>query len=118
MKQLLIVAHGSRRAASNKEVVTLASKVADNLQTAVEDVAVAFLEFAEPSIGAALDDCFKRSVEEVVVLPYFLSAGNHVTNDIPRQIDKVQNKWPDKVITILPHVGASGAMVGLLAQAC
>ena len=118
MKQLLIVAHGSRRVAANKEVVTMASKVADNLRLAVEDVAVAFLELSEPSIGAALDACFSRGVTEVVVVPYFLSAGSHVTNDIPHEIDKARHKWPDKSITVLPHVGASGTMAKLLAQTC
>ena len=118
MKQLLIVAHGSRRVAANKEVLTMASKVAANLQLAAEDVAVAFLEFSEPSIGVAIDACFSRGVREVVVVPYFLSAGSHVINDIPREIDKARYRWPDKNITILPHVGASGTMAKLLAQTC
>lgn len=116
MKKLLIVAHGSRRASSNDEVRMLALKVADNLQVVVDNVAVAFLEFASPSIEAALDDCFSSGTEKVVVLPYFLSGGNHVVKDMPREIQLVSNKWPDKEIVMLPHIGASDAMVNLVAQ--
>ena len=117
MKQLLIVAHGSRRASSNDEVKSLALEVADNLQVPHDDVVVAFLELASPSIEQALDDCFKRGAEEVIVLPYFLSGGNHVIQDVPREIDKAMQKWPDRAISIKPHIGASDAMVALISQA-
>ena len=116
MKELLIIAHGSRRASSNEEVVQLVSKVAQEENPGVDNVALAFLEFAEPTIEVALEGCLQRGAEEVVVLPYFLSAGNHVVKDIPHEVSKVQDKWPDKTITILPHLGASGAMPALLAQ--
>lgn len=117
MKKLLIVAHGSRRESSNDEVRKLAVKVAANLELVVDDVAIAFLEFASPSIETALNDCFSRGSGEVTVLPYFLSGGNHVVDDIPREILTALNKWPDKEVTMLPHIGASDAMVNLVAQA-
>ena len=96
----------------------LAIKVAENLHLGVDDVAIAFLEFASPSIETALNDCFNRGTAEVVVLPYFLSSGNHVVNDMPREIHSALDKWPNKEITMLPHIGASDAMANLIAQAC
>ena len=117
MKKLLIVAHGSRRESSNEEIRVLAVKVAAKLQLTADDVSVAFLEFASPSIEIALDDCFNQGTEEVLVLPYFLSGGNHVVKDLPREIHSALNKWSDKAITVLPHIGASDAMVNLIAQA-
>lgn len=115
MNQLLIVAHGSRREASNEEVRVLASQVAKHLQVPADQVQVAFLELALPSIETALDDCFKQGVNEVSVLPYFLSSGNHVVSDVPREIAAVQTKWPDKVIKVLPHIGAADNMINLIA---
>ena len=53
----------------------------------------------------------------MIVLPYFLSAGNHVVRDIPEEIGKVLVKWPDKKITLLPHIGAIDSMVGTIAGA-
>lgn len=117
MKQLLIVAHGSRRESSNDEVKRLAVKVADNLQLSREQVSVAFLELTSPSILLALDNCFSEGCEEVLVLPYFLSSGNHVVKDLPEEISNALLKWPNKEITILPHIGASDAMVSLISQA-
>ncbi|MFT7184789.1 MAG: sirohydrochlorin ferrochelatase [Pseudohongiellaceae bacterium] len=117
MKQLLIVAHGSRIESSNQEVRVLAEKVGARLKLEVDDIKVAFLELASPSIDVALSDCFNRGVKEVVVLPYFLSGGNHVMNDIPQEVHSVLDKWPDKTITVLPHIGASEAMVNLITEA-
>lgn len=117
MKQLLIVAHGSRRKASNQEVKILASQVALRLNLPDTAVQAAFLELASPSIGEAIDACFQQGCSELTVLPYFLSAGTHVVGDVPAEIAQAQNKWPDKSITLLPHIGAAEAMIGLIAQA-
>lgn len=117
MKQLLIIAHGSRREASNEEVRELAKKVAQHLQLPTEQVQVAFLELALPSIETALEDCFKRGVNEVSVLPYFLSSGSHVVSDVPREIAAAQAKWPTKTINVLAHIGAAEPMISLIAAA-
>jgi len=118
MKQLLIVTHGSRREQSNNEVRVLAEKVAIDLPLITDDVLVAFLEFASPSISEAIDISFTQGVKELVVLPYFLSAGNHVTRDIPKEIDTVMRNWPDRKVTILPHIGASNVMADLIGNCC
>ena len=55
MKQLLIVAHGSRRSASNDEIRVLAGKIAEYLELPAQRVQVAFLELALPSIETALN---------------------------------------------------------------
>lgn len=115
MTQLLIVAHGSRREASNEEVRRLAIQVAEHLQVPADTVQVAFLELALPSIETALDDCFTQGVNEVSVLPYFLSSGTHVASDVPREIAAAQTKWPDKVIKVLPHIGAADTMINMIA---
>ena len=117
MKRLLLIAHGSRNASSNEEVRLLASRVADRLALHIDEVAVAFLELASPSIGEALEQCFRAGAEEVLVLPYFLAGGSHVVKDIPREIHAATTLWPDKVISLLPHIGASEAMTSLIVEA-
>jgi sirohydrochlorin ferrochelatase len=117
MRQLLIAAHGSRRESSNDELKVLVSKVSLELGMAFDGVQVAFLELASPSIESVLNDFFNADTKEVVVLPYFLSAGNHVVMDIPQEVEKVLCHWPDKKITVLPHIGAFDAMVSVIVEA-
>lgn len=107
MKSLLIVAHGSRRQASNEEVVDLAKRVAQQASHDFHYVSAAFLEIAEPSIPDALECCVQQGATEVVIFPYFLAAGRHVVDDIPEEAAKVANKYPDVKFRIAGHLGKS-----------
>lgn len=84
MKSLLIIAHGSRRAASNDDVRQLAERISKLPSTDFDEVSAAFLELAEPSIPDDLEACIQRGATEVVVFPYFLAAGRHVVEEISR----------------------------------
>jgi sirohydrochlorin ferrochelatase len=114
MKTLLIVAHGSRRAASNEEVRTLTDAVAAHADNSYHKVACAFLELAEPSIPDGLRALIEAGADDVTVVPYFLSAGRHVVEDIPAEVEKVTREYPEIPIRISPYLGDSSAMAALL----
>lgn len=106
MKALLIVAHGSRRKESNDEVRRLAKRVDENSGPAFELVTSAFLEISSPQIDSAVADLVDEGATEIKVFPYFLAAGTHVVNDIPRIIDEEKENYPSVNFEILPHLGA------------
>jgi len=116
MNALLIVAHGSRREASNEEIRALALQVADQAGNGYARVSAAFLELAEPSIPDGLQQLIDAGATHITVVPYFLSAGRHVSEDIPAEIEKVTQKNPDVSIRLAPYVGLCSAMPGLLLQ--
>jgi sirohydrochlorin ferrochelatase len=118
MRALLVVAHGSRRQASNDEVGALASVLAARVADRYDYVREAFLEMAEPDIATGLQACVDAGAKQIDVLPYFLSAGRHVVTDVPEDVAKVATKYPDIEISILPYVGQVAGMVDLLAEIC
>lgn len=107
---LLIIAHGSRREASNDEVRRLASRVRGLCTPGIGHVEVAFLELAEPSIPEGLARCVAKGAGEIVVFPYFLAAGTHVAQDIPEAISAFALDNPGIRIRLTPHLGASEAL--------
>lgn len=107
---LLIIAHGSRREASNDEVRRLAGRVRGLRPPGIGHVEVAFLELAEPSIPEGLARCVERGAREIIVLPYFLAAGTHVTLDIPEMISAFELDHPQIRIRLTPHLGASATL--------
>jgi sirohydrochlorin ferrochelatase len=115
MKALLLVAHGSRRGASNDEVRDLTRHL-QNVDDSFQHVACAFLELAEPSIPDGLRAAVAAGAAEVVVLPYFLSAGRHVVTDIPAEVAVVQAEHPDVPIRVAPYLGAADGIVQILLQ--
>ena len=117
MKSLLVVAHGSRREASNDEVRQVVEKL-HAFQSEYERIDCAFLELAEPSIPDGLRELIEAGADDVVVLPYFLSAGRHVATDIPGEVDMVRKEYPAVAIRLAPYLGAAPGIASmLLAQA-
>ncbi len=110
MKVLLLVAHGSRKEGANEEVVRLAERVAELGAGDFDRIVPAFLEFAEPDIHKGIDYCVELGADEVVVVPYFLAAGNHVLRDIPSELACVGQKYPQLSIRTGAHIGASEVM--------
>ena len=106
MRALLIVAHGSRRKESNEEVRRLAARVKENAGPAFDIVESAFLEISSPQIDSAVADLIDDGATTIKVFPYFLSAGTHVVNDIPRIIKEEEEAHPGIHFEILPHMGA------------
>ena len=117
MKALLLVAHGSRREASNDEIRELTQKLSAKSGDNFIDVRCAFLELAEPSIPDGIGQCAEQGANEVLVLPYFLSAGRHVAEDIPSEIDKKRGELPDVQIRLLPYFGSLEQVTDLLITA-
>ena len=121
MHALLLIAHGSRRQASNDEVRDLAQALKHQTGDEFSIVECAFLELAEPSIPDGVSACVEKGAESVTVLPYFLSAGRHVVTDIPEELQKAQDKHPQVKIKTAPYLGSaqgiSEILIGLSKQA-
>ena len=78
---LLLVDHGSRRPEANANLAAVAELVrAEAPGTIVE---VAHMELEDPSVAQGLARCVERGAAQVVVVPYFLAPGRHVTEHIP-----------------------------------
>jgi sirohydrochlorin ferrochelatase len=114
VKALLLVAHGSRRESSNQEIRDLADRLAVRAGERFGHVGHAFLEIAEPSIPDGIQQCIDQGAAEVVVLPYFLSAGRHVAEDIPNDVTVKQAEYPNVRMRIAPYLGAADEVVDLL----
>ena len=114
MKALLLIAHGSRRDASNREVFALAEKITAHAGNEFDLVKAGFLELAKPGIELAVSECADLGIQHVTVIPYFLSAGRHVVEDVPRELARAARKHREMSITVCPHIGAISAMPNLL----
>ena len=113
MKSLLIIAHGSRRASSNNEVSALRDQVAAATDVYAH-VGYCFLELAQPDIQSGARTLVEQGTTELVVMPYFLVAGQHVVADIPAEIDQLRSAYPNVDIKLAPYFGSSPGVVSEL----
>ena len=114
MKAILLVAHGSKRAKSNNEVISITEKLRRVCANQFSIVQAAFLEFSEISIPDGIKLCIEKGATSIVVLPYFLNSGKHLMEDIPKIVKNTAKKYPDIKIKIAPHIGSSDLIIDVL----
>ncbi len=113
MKCLIIVAHGSRKAESNDEVRQLAKRLQSESNTFTV-VSCAFLELAEPSIPDGIQQCIDLGATDILVMPYFLSAGRHVSQDVPSLVHQKRLEHPEIAIRMANYLGAADGLLNLI----
>ena len=117
MQALVLIAHGSRRQASNQEVKELAVRLQHSASDRYSLIKAGFLELASPSIPEAIESCIASGASSVVVVPYFLAAGRHVAEDIPGIVKPLAQQHPQVAIRIAEHIGLSDSMTGVILDA-
>ena len=80
----LVVAHGSKKAEANDRVFALVSELKEYFQTDLFEPA--FMEMAKPSIPEGVRALAAKSIDEIVVFPFFLFRGMHYSSDVPKII--------------------------------
>lgn len=110
---ILLVAHGSRLAEANLEVHRLADQIQQKIRHPVQ---ACFLEGGEPGIPEAIDQALSRGAAEILALPYFLTKGRHLSEDIPRILGEKARAYPETPIRMLDYLGSNPGMVDLLAE--
>lgn len=95
---VLMVGHGSPRPAANEGFIALVKRVERRLGVTVLPT---FFSIARPSIEDQVAALAARGVKNVVLIPYFLYAGQHVTKDIPALLDQCRRQYPNMEIQVL-----------------
>ena len=107
MKALIILAHGSRRKESNKEIKELTVHVRALIKKKFEIVDYAFLEVAKPSLINAIENIISNNnISEITIFPYFLNSGVHIKDDIPNIVRKACKIYPKCKFKLSSHIGA------------
>lgn len=114
MRGLLLIDHGSRRSDSNQQLEDMAKRV-QRLRPK-DAVAFAHMEISEPTVEQAFAQLAERRVSHVDVLPYFLSDGRHISEDIPNLVRAAAAKHPGVSYKIGPALGPHDALAALLLQ--
>jgi sirohydrochlorin ferrochelatase len=115
MKALLLIAHGSRKVSSNQEVADLADKLKQH-DSSFALVTHGFLELTTPKVPDAVAELVEGGATEVTILPYFLAAGMHVTEDLPELLAQAKALYPQVTFTLLEHLGAAELMPSWILQ--
>lgn len=88
---LILFAHGSAIAAANEVVERVATQLA---QRARRPAVAAFLEKAQPDLAGAIARLVEAGAKRVIIVPYFLTMGTHISRDLPELARQQQTVFP------------------------
>ena len=111
---ILVISHGSPRAEANRGFETLIARVASRLQGI--EVAPAFFSITRPDISDQVQAMASRGVQRILLMPYFLYSGQHVTVDIPALLDECRRQSPQVALELLPTLENDPSLEDLLVE--
>ncbi len=111
---LLLIAHGSRRPEANADLNHVADAIRERGRYSL--VQVSFLELAEPGIEVGGVLCVEADATEVILLPYFLSPGKHVVEDLTAARDRLSDRFPAVRFVLAEPLGRHPLILDVLEQ--
>jgi sirohydrochlorin ferrochelatase len=109
---ILLIAHGSRLQAANNDLLQIAEMLRKRFPD--EIIECAYLELAAPTIPQGMTACVQRGASRVRMLPYFLSAGSHVSRDLEEHRRHFREQYPGVDILLCPPIGLHPLLVDVL----
>jgi sirohydrochlorin ferrochelatase len=113
-RALLLIAHGSRRPEANADLDFIADGV--RARGGFDLVKTAYLELTEPSIAEAGAACVEAGATEVVMMPYFLSPGMHVSEDLEHARSEFAIQFPDVVFRLAEPLGRHPLLIDIVRE--
>ncbi len=94
MENIILIGHGSPKEGANN--MDLAARLLHSLLhpgCTNDCVQVAYLQFAAPDITQAIAAAAARGAKRIILHPFFLTAGIHVSCDIPEMIATARQRY-------------------------
>ena len=113
LQGVILLGHGSRHPGLGRPFAGLQAWLQADLGPGfrVED---AYLSLCPPTLDRALEILYQEGLRQVSVLPLFLVAGHHVSEELPQLLEAAGRRYPDLQLNLAPHLGALGDIVPLL----
>ncbi|HFJ9476590.1 cobalamin biosynthesis protein CbiX [Bacillus thuringiensis] len=109
MKAVLYICHGSRLKTAKEEAIQFITSCMSRIEANIQEVC--FLELANPSIEDGFRTCVKRGATEIISIPVFLLVAGHVKKDIPFELVKLKNQYPNVKVTYGNPFGVSETLI-------
>lgn len=114
MDALIVFAHGSRRPEANEAVQQVADVAARKGGFSLWRAA--FLELAEPTLAEAVKDLHHAGAKRIVVTPYFLVMGMHLTQDLPKLLNEAAQQTPGVELIATAPLDGHPALADILSE--
>lgn len=109
---VIILGHGSRNGGADEAI----KRTAAELKRVGDFVSVeyAFLQYVQPALPETLETCIRQGASNIVIVPFFMQAGAHVTRHIPDLVEKAKKQHPGVNIAVTDYAGTHPLMTKIV----
>lgn len=83
---IIILGHGSNLKQANNTIIRAIREIEKRRWPGI--IEPAYLQLCKPNLHTAVKKIIERGCNKIVIVPFFLFRGNHVSKDIPRHIEE------------------------------
>ena len=117
MESIILIGHGSpKKDANNLETMGRLLHSMIHPDCSKGCVRVAYLQFAKPELPDTIKESVRNGAKKIIIHPYFLISGMHVTKDIPEMIKKAKKMYPDVEFVYTEPLGIHEKLVQVIAE--
>ena len=109
---VVILFHGSKAEGSEKAAHRIVDAVRQRGKYSL--VEAAFLQHARPCLMDTIQSLAQQQAGKIVIVPFFLQTGMHVTAEIPVLVKEAQKRHPKIPIAVTNAVGSHSLMADVV----
>ncbi len=113
-KAVLLLGHGSKAPEANETLRKVAASV--HFSGGYGAVLPAFLQMEKPDFQEGVDSLVSKGFTDILVMPYFLYMGLHVTKDLPAEMEKAGQRHPQARFTLARNLGFHDRLVDITVE--
>ncbi len=111
---VVVLGHGSRLRKANALIPEIINGLKRNL--GLSKIYPAYLQLAKPDLGQSLEKLAKAGCRRIIIIPFFLFVGNHVSRDIPEVIEQEKKKYPNICFIYTENLGEDSRIADIVAD--
>lgn len=116
---VIVLAHGSRGERGKSEVPEVLNRITRGLRPLLsQDIEIigAALQFNKPDLAEAAGLLIEHGAQQVIIAPYFLFTGRHLTEHLPENLENLRRAYPQAQFRVTGNLGLQDYFIELVAR--
>ena len=109
---VILLGHGSRLKKANALIPEVIKAVKAKL--GLSNVVSAFLQLASPDLNKSVSGLANKGCRKIIIVPFFLFVGNHVSRDIPEIIAREKKKYSRIKFVFTQNLGGDRRIIEIV----
>lgn len=111
---IIVLSHGSKLKKANASLDRTVKAIRQ--KTGLDTIVPAYLQSFRPDLTESIKNLIARGCHTLIIIPFFLFNGNHVTRDIPRLLEKEKTKYPKTEFIYTKNLGEDIRIADIVAD--